>query len=96
MICIVYGGRHLDRMSWASLKSVRANDRLNDTPEGAGPNVGVVDFHGQKRKNDTHFSSIDPESRLYRKARDQPGPLLLSCADVLIDQPTTRLRMVDQ
>ena len=27
------------------------------------------DFHGQKRKNDTHESSTDPESRLYRKGR---------------------------
>ena len=34
--------------------------------------VGVIrsgDFHGQKRKNDTHESSTDPESRLYRKGR---------------------------
>jgi hypothetical protein len=26
-----------------------------------------VDFHGQKRSNDTHASRTDPEARLYRK-----------------------------
>jgi hypothetical protein len=26
-----------------------------------------VDFHGQKRSNDTHVSRTDPEARLYRK-----------------------------
>jgi hypothetical protein len=29
---------------------------------------GGADFHGQKRKNDTHASTTDPDSRLYRKA----------------------------
>lgn len=28
-----------------------------------------VDFHGQKRRNDTHASVTDPEARLYRKDR---------------------------
>jgi hypothetical protein len=29
---------------------------------------GGANFHGQKRKNDTHASTSDPDSRLYRKA----------------------------
>jgi hypothetical protein len=26
-----------------------------------------ADFHGQKRSNETHASTTDPEARLYRK-----------------------------
>ncbi len=54
--------------AWASLKSVRAKDGSDEPPEGGGRNP-ERDFHGQKRKNDTHESSTDPESRLYRKGR---------------------------
>jgi len=35
-------------------------------PPAAGRNA-EVDFHGQKRSNDTHASRTDPEARLYRK-----------------------------
>ena len=68
--------------AWASLKSVRAKDGSDDPPEGGGRNP-ERDFHGQKRKNDTHESSTDPESRLYRKGRGKEAPILLygSCAD---------------
>ncbi|HUN00897.1 MAG TPA: IS5 family transposase [Halothiobacillus sp.] len=45
--------------AWASQKSFRPKDGSVD--DGS-------DFHGQKRKNDTHASTTDPESRLYRKA----------------------------
>ena len=44
--------------AWASRKSFRPTDGSGD-----GAN-----FHGQKRKNETHASPTDPESRLYRKA----------------------------
>jgi transposase len=46
--------------AWASQKSFRPKD-------GSGDGDGS-DFHGQKRKNDTHASVTDPDSRLYRKA----------------------------
>src|SRR5712691_9986931 len=32
-------------------------------------------FHGQKRKNDTHASTSDPDSRLYRKAAGREAKL---------------------
>jgi hypothetical protein len=35
-------------------------------PAAAGRNA-EMDFHGQKRSNDTHASRTDPEARLYRK-----------------------------
>lgn len=34
-----------------------------------------VDFHGQKRLNDTHASTTDPEARLYRKGRGKEAKL---------------------
>jgi len=47
--------------AWASQKSFRPKD-------GSGDDDGGANFHGQKRKNDTHASTSDPDSRLYRKA----------------------------
>jgi len=45
--------------AWASQKSFRKKDGSDD--EGAN-------FHGQKRANDTHESTTDPDSRLYKKS----------------------------
>jgi len=52
--------------AWASQKSFRPKDGSDD--DGAN-------FHGQKRKNDTHVSTSDPESRLYRKAAGREAKL---------------------
>lgn len=40
----------------------------------AGRNT-EVDFHGQKRSNDTHASMTDPEARLYRKGKGKEAKL---------------------
>jgi transposase len=45
----------------ASMKSFKPRDRDDDDPDD-GEN-----FHGQKRSNETHESSTDPDSRLFRK-----------------------------
>jgi transposase len=34
-----------------------------------------VDFHGQKRSNDTHASTTDPEARLYKKGKGKEAKL---------------------
>lgn len=34
-----------------------------------------VDFHGQKRSNETHASTTDPEARLYRKGKGKEAKL---------------------
>lgn len=39
---------------------------------GSGRNR-TVDFRGQRRRNDTHASSTDPQARRYRKARSRPA-----------------------
>ncbi len=36
---------------------------------------GERDFHGEKRANDTHESTTDPDAKLYRKGRSQPAKL---------------------
>ena len=53
--------------AWASQKSFRPKD-------GSGDDDGA-NFHGQKRKNDTHASTTDPDSRLYRKAAGREAKL---------------------
>jgi transposase len=56
--------------AWASQKSVRPRDEEEPPAAGAGGNRDV-DFHGQRRTNETHVSTTDPEARLARKARGQ-------------------------
>ncbi len=51
--------------AWASMKSFRRKDGEDDDP-GAGRNA-ERDFRGQKRSNESHESTTDPEARLYRK-----------------------------
>jgi len=58
--------------AWASQKSFRPRDE--DPPAGGGPNP-TVDFHGQRRRNDTHQSTTDPDARLYKKARGREARL---------------------
>jgi transposase len=54
--------------AWASQKSFRPKD-------GSGDADGGANFHGQTRKNDTHASTSDPDSRLYRKAAGREAKL---------------------
>ena len=51
--------------AWASIKSFRPKDRDEGPPTG-GRN-GSRDFHGERRTNDSHASSTDPQARLLRK-----------------------------
>jgi IS5 family transposase len=60
--------------AWASMKSVQPKDGSDGPPADAGRN-GERDFRGQKRSNETHQSTTDPEARLYRKSDGQPAKL---------------------
>jgi transposase len=51
--------------AWASVKSFRPKDDDNAPHSGRNP---AVDFHGQRRRNDTHQSTTDPEARLAQKS----------------------------
>lgn len=59
--------------AWASMKSFRPKDGSGEPP-GPGRN-GERDFHKEKRSNETHASTTDPDARLYRKADGQPSRL---------------------
>jgi len=53
--------------AWAGQKSFRSKDGSDD---GGGSN-----FHGQKRSNDTHQSTTDPDARLYKKSYGKESKL---------------------
>ena len=63
--------------SFASIKSFRPKD---EEPKDQDSNSfksrnAEVDFHGEKRSNDTHNSRTDPEAKLYRKGPGKPALL---------------------
>jgi len=88
--------------SWASLKSFVRKDGTDtgkiDSARHDDPGNPTVNFHGEKRCNDTHQSTTDPASVLYRKAHGKEarlcfgGHLLMEnrhglCADFTIHNP---------
>jgi transposase len=52
--------------AWASMKSFRPKDGSGEPPS-PGRN-GERNFHNEKRSNETHASTTDPDAKLYRKA----------------------------
>jgi transposase len=65
--------------SWASLKSFVRKDGGDKKPVATAkdndPGNPSIDFHGEKRCNDTHQSATDPESVLYRKGHGKEAKL---------------------
>ena len=59
--------------AWASMKSFRRKDG-SDEPPGPGRN-GERDFRKDKRSNETHASTTDPDARLFRKGNGQESRL---------------------
>src|SRR5438477_8031635 len=59
--------------AWASPKSCRPKDGSGEPP-GPGRN-GERDFRGEKRSNETHASTTDPDARLFKKAAGQASRL---------------------
>jgi len=53
--------------AWASMKSFKAKNPPDGGGAGAGGRNTPVDFKGEKRTNETHRSTTDPDARLYRK-----------------------------
>ena len=69
--------------AWASLKSFRPRDDDSPPPVGGGRNP-TVDFRGERRRNETHRSTTDPEARLARKGKGKEARLCFG-AHVLMD-----------
>ena len=66
--------------AWASHKSFKPKDQRNSDGGGSNPSV---DFRRQRRTNDTHTSTTDPDARLYKKSKGAEsklcymGPLMI-------------------
>lgn len=63
--------------AWASLKSFKRKDQ---EPGRAPDDPGnpTVNFHGERRSNDTHQSTTDPEALLARKGKGKEAKLCYS------------------
>lgn len=59
--------------AWASMKSFRPKDGSGNPP--AGGRNGERDFRGERRSNETHASTTDPDARLYRKGNGRESVL---------------------
>ena len=60
--------------AWASLKSFQPRDKQdNNKPDD--PGNPTVDFHGEKRSNETHESTTDPDALLARKGKGKEAKL---------------------
>ena len=60
--------------AWASLKSFQRKDQKNPPPPD-DPGNPTVNFHGEKRSNETHESTTDPDARLARKGNGKEAKL---------------------
>src|SRR5580700_449605 len=69
--------------AWASQKSFQRKDQPEQPPPD-DPGNPTVNFHGEKRSNDTHESKTDPEARLARKSSGHESKLAY-CGNVLIE-----------
>jgi transposase len=84
--------------AWASMKSFKPKQPPNkDGGRGGGRNA-PADFRGQKRSNDTHQSTTDPDARLYRKGPGMEARLCFighglmeNCSGLIVDARLTRV-----
>lgn len=63
--------------AWASLKSFQRKEESKKEPPDDSGNP-TVDFHGEKRSNQTHESSTDPDALLARKGSGKEAKLSYS------------------
>ena len=65
--------------AWASLKSFRKKgEKPEDRPPPDDRGNPSVNFHGEKRSNETHESTTDPEAMLARKGKGKESKLSYS------------------
>lgn len=75
--------------AWASLKSFKKKDepKSDDAKKGGGPGGPSnpdVNFRNEKRSNQTHQSTTDPESKLARKGNGKEAKLSF-CGNALME-----------
>src|SRR3954466_5564483 len=69
--------------AWASQKSFQRKDQPEQPPPD-DPGNPMVNFHGERRSNDTHESKTDPDARLARKSGGHESKLAY-CGNVMIE-----------
>ena len=69
--------------AWASQKSFQRKDQ-SEKPPPDDPGNPTVDFHGERRSNETHVSTTDADARLARKSGGHESKLAY-CGNVLIE-----------
>ena len=87
--------------AWCSMKSFRPKEEAGadgPPPDEPGGRNAEVDFRGEKRRNETHASTTDPDALLYRKS---PGTgaklcymghvLMENRNGLVVDTETTRV-----
>jgi transposase len=62
--------------AWASVKSFQPKEKKTPPPDDRGN--PTMNFHGEKRSNETHASTTDPESLLARKGHGKEAKLSYS------------------
>jgi IS5 family transposase len=83
--------------AWASVKSFKRRDKKKNQDPPDDPGNPTVNFHGEKRSNETHESTTDPEAKLATKGKAQTAKLNYAahvlmenrngfCADVELTQ----------
>src|SRR2546421_7067168 len=63
--------------AWASVKSFQRKEGKNP-PSPDDPGNPTVNFHGEKRSNETHESKTDPDAKLARKGQGKEAKLSYS------------------
>jgi transposase len=61
--------------AWAGMKSFQRKDGTGAGPSDDDPGNPSVNFHGEQRRNDTHESTTDPDSRMARKGDGKEAKL---------------------
>jgi len=69
--------------AWAGAKSFQAKEEKSETPPD-DPGNPTVDFHGERRSNETHESKTDPEARMARKGEGKESKLSY-CGNLLVE-----------
>jgi hypothetical protein len=85
--------------AWASIRSVKPKDppESDGHPSGGGRNA-PADFRREKRSNETHRSTTDPDAKLYRKGPGMEAKLCFighglmeNRSGLIVDTRLTRL-----
>jgi hypothetical protein len=80
--------------AWASLKSFKKKDSP-PAPPPDDPGNPTINFHGEKRSNETHASTTDPEAKLARKSNGTTAKLSFSAHSLMSSSRSFEVGVID-